>query len=285
MNEQHPIDEVLLSQLADGELESDAANDVLLDVLDNSDAREKLKEHLHLRKKLGLWRRSRPTDGEIHVPQIHADNTSAHAHLFRKMGSLAAAAVIGGLLVTVGFLAAKRSVPAVPPTIHPEQVVVVSPAQMTQLAQEYRLHESVAGPLQWYASDDKNIRLASVRGTRASGKPVAVVLRFKSSGASHALNKTYTIVCRDDQSATIEFPQANGASTVRLHLLPGVRDEKVNIRYAITVDGPEPDPKTSVALSGQRLVGLDHTSLGQLALADELVNVDASAWVIPKGLK
>ena len=43
-------DEILLSQLADGELSSDQANEVLLDVLDAPDEREKLKGLLRLRR-------------------------------------------------------------------------------------------------------------------------------------------------------------------------------------------------------------------------------------------
>ena len=56
----HEERDILLSQLADGELTSDRLNQVLLDVLDDADARESLKQMLHLRQATGGWRRRRP---------------------------------------------------------------------------------------------------------------------------------------------------------------------------------------------------------------------------------
>ena len=277
-------DEILLSQLADGELESDQINEVLLDVLDDADKRRQLKEHLRLRQSLGLWRRQEPARPIVALSAGH-EIRPRHSSLSRRLGSLAAAAVIGGVLVLAGFWTAGRINPVEEKGRGNSRVAAVTDEQMRQVASVFALHESVAGPLKWYAADDQRIQLASAGEAEAGRKPVAVLLRLAPAGTEPAQVRNYVIVCRNGESATIEFPQAGGASTVRMRLLPGVRDGKVNIRYAITVDGPEPAPRTSAALSGQRLVGLDHTPLGQLALADELVNVDASAWVIPKGLK
>ncbi len=48
--------ELLLSQLTDNELPADQANQVLLDALDNAEARQRLKAMLHLRQVLRPWR-------------------------------------------------------------------------------------------------------------------------------------------------------------------------------------------------------------------------------------
>lgn len=278
-------DEILLSQLVDGELESDQVNEVLLTVLDDADKRRELKEHLRLRRSLGQWRRQKPARPIVALSAGH-EIRPRHASLSRRLGNLVAAAVIGGALVLAGFWTAGRVNPVEQNSRGNSRMAAVTEEQMRQVASVFALHESVAGPLKWYAADDQKIQLASAAGGAEAGrKPVAVLLRLAVAGAGPAQARNYVIVCRNGESATIEFPQAGGASTVRMRLLPGVQDGKVSIRYAITVYGPELAPKTSAALSGQRLVGLEHTPLGQIALADQLVNVDASAWVIPKGLK
>lgn len=272
----------VLSELVDGELSCDQTNEVLLSVLDDEPARERLKSHLRLRQAYQPWRDQQL----LQSVSVISQQTPAprRGGSIRRLGSLAAAAVIGGLLVTAGFWAASH-MGKVPVASDSSASAVVMPEQMRQVASVFALHESVAGPLKWYAADDQKIQLASARGGQAGQKPVAVLFRLGPAGAESAQMRSYIIVCRDKESATIEFPQAGGASTVRMHLLPDLRDGKVNIRYAITMGRPEQDEETSSALSGQRLVDLRHTSLGQIALAGELVNVDASAWVIPEDLK
>jgi hypothetical protein len=52
----------LLSQLADGELSSDQANGLLLQVLGDPEARCRLKEHLHLRQALRPRRQRNEAD-------------------------------------------------------------------------------------------------------------------------------------------------------------------------------------------------------------------------------
>jgi hypothetical protein len=273
------VNENVLSELVDGELNCDQTNEVLMSVLDDEQARESLKNHLRLREAYQPWRNQQLPQSVSVITQDSPEPRRGAGQW--RLGGLAAAAVIGGLLVTIGFWAASHMgrVPVV--VAHPSQRAVM-PEQMRQVASVFALHESVAGPLKWYAADDQKIQLASARQSQTSQKPVAVLFRLGPVGAESAQMRSYVIVCRDKESATIEFPQSNGSSMVRVHLLPDLRDGKVNIRYAITVGGPEQDRETSAALSGQRLVDLRHTSLGQLALADELVNVDASAWVIPE---
>ncbi len=66
---------------------------------------------------------------------------------------------------------------------------------------------------------------------------------------------------------------------VRVRLLPTVADGRVSLQYAIAADGSFRGPDEA-ALAGCRRLDLPQTPLGQLALNDCLVNVDASAWVI-----
>lgn len=273
------MNEILLSQLADGELESDQANDVLLDVLDDQEARKRLKEHLRVRQSLKDWRRQEPQR-----PLVAVEGRARGARPLRlphRLGTLAAAALIGGVLVFSGFWAGSgfrspsrggEGRPTVPS---------VTSDQMTQLARAFELHESVAGPLRWYAADEQNIQVAAAFGAAAVAQPVAVVLRFDTVGRGEASRKTYAIVCRNNQPATIELPNfGGGEAKLRLFLLPVVRNGGIRMHYTIAMSGPNPDQDVSAALTGRRNVGLGDTPLGRLALEDGLVDVHASAWTI-----
>ncbi len=50
------VNENVLSELVDGELNCDRANEVLLSVLDDEPSRERLKKHLRLRQTYQPWR-------------------------------------------------------------------------------------------------------------------------------------------------------------------------------------------------------------------------------------
>jgi hypothetical protein len=63
-------------------------------------------------------------------------------------------------------------------------------------------------------------------------------------------------------------------------LLPTATNGQVNLQYAIAADGSDRGPDEA-AMAGRRNVGLGQTALGQLAMNDCMVDVDASAWVIP----
>jgi hypothetical protein len=205
-----------------------------------------------------------------------------------RLGGLAVAACIGGLLVLAGVWAAggvggslrpgqERQVAVEPGT--PPSVANVSAEQMQQVAKVFALHESVAGPLAWYAADDQNIRLASAQGGDVSQTPIAVLLRLAPTGPNTTA-RTLVIVCRQDQPATIELPAESPDRTgLRVYLDPRAVNGKVEMQYAIAVDGRSRQaPRAS--LSGQRLLGLAETSLGQLALGEGLLNVDATAWAM-----
>ncbi len=59
----------------------------------------------------------------------------------------------------------------------------------------------------------------------------------------------------------------------------------VNLQYALAANSNQPGPDESAAVVGGRRIGLSQTPLGQLALNDRLMNVNASAWVIPEERK
>ena len=174
--------EILFSQLADGELESDRLNEVLLDALDDEQSRTKLKEMLRQRQATSPWRGVQPPRPIVIVAKQAAP--MPRRRLPWRVASMAVAACLGGVLVLTGFWAAGRlgnSGPAEPrygPGIETVSSPAVTTEQMQQVAEVFALHESIAGPLAWYAADDQNIKLASARGAEASNQPVAVLLRL-----------------------------------------------------------------------------------------------------------
>lgn len=289
MNSEH--DEILMSMLADGELPSDQTNDLLLDVLDDAAGREKLKELLRLRQATAGWRASQ-SPRPVMVVTGRPEPLRPRRRAWR-MGSLALAACLGGLLVLVGVGAARwlgsRQVPG-------NAGAVVTSEQMAQVSQAFALHESVAGPLAWYAADDQNIRLASARGAEAGRQPIAVLLKLEraagmaSPGEPRPGARTLVIVCRSDEPAVIELPaESADRPGLRVYLAPKASEGKVQMQYAIAADGlagsrqngDSPQPVLA-SLTGQRRLGLTETPLGQLAMGDSVLNVEAAAWTLPK---
>jgi hypothetical protein len=285
---------LLLSQLVDGELPLDQANRVLADVLGelapapgSAEAAGHLGALLRLREALNPWRQQEPPKTVL-PPSMLAGRT---AHFAWRMVSLAAAALLGGILVAGGFFlrgqlgpgqaaVAGPGQPAAPVASPP--ALVVTPDERREIAQAFDLHESVAGPLSWYAADDATIQVAPAQKGEAMRQPIAIVLRFARDlscpGCKAAGPKTYVIVCRNGDAA-IELPQSAVAKTLRLRLLPTAANGTVSLQYAIVADGPNRGTGET-AMAGRRHLDLGQTPLGQLALDDCLVNVDASAWVI-----
>lgn len=319
--------EILLSQLVDGELPADEANRVLAGVFDelahvlgSSEAASKLNAMLQLRQSLDAWRRQAPTKPIVLPPAADAlpcpakrparpkvndepatETTdlapsaltlalSGHrpevgrekGHVYRSL-SLASAALLGGVLVAGGFFLGGqgRNVQSAVP-IARQPAAIVTPEQRQEIAKAFNLHESVAGPLSWYAADDSTIQVAPAAEGETLRQPIAVILRLtRELSGSHdemSVPKTYVIICRNSD-AMIELPQSTVAKTVRLRLLPTTSNGVVSLQYAIAADGADRSP-AEASLAGRRQVGLGQTSLGQLTMNDCLVNVDASAWVL-----
>ena len=267
--------EILMSQLADGELPSDQANELLLRVLDTPADREKLKAWLRLRQATVGWRTLQPPRPVMVVAE--QPGAFRRSRMARRMAGLAVAACVGGLLALAGVWGAGRLGGPVRQTYPWPTAAQVTPEQMRQVAMVFALHESVAGPLAWYAADDQNIRLASAGGTEAGQTPIAVLLKLGPAGPDAAA-RTLVIVCREDRPAVIELPAESPSQTgLRVYLTPRTVNGKVEMQYAITVDGDSRQPAVA-SLAGRRRIGLTETSLGQLALGEKVLNVEASAW-------
>ena len=276
-------DEIRMSQLADGELSSDQANELLLSVLDAPADRERLKQLMRLRKTTAGWRNRQPKRPVMIVAERPGALRRGRAAW--RMGSLAAAACVGGLLALAGIWAAGWLGGPVRQTYRWPTVAQVTPEQMQQVAMIFALHESVAGPLAWYAADDETIRVASARGTEAGQTPIAVLLKLgpagpdaaRSAGSGQAA-RTLVIVCREGRPAVIELPaESPGRAGLRMYFTPRTVNGKVEMQYAIAVDGDGRQPAIA-SLAGRRRIGLTETSLGQLALGEKVLNVEASAW-------
>lgn len=283
--------ELLLSQLVDHELPIDEANEFLAGVLDElgdviykSEACGQLKRMLQLQQAMAPWRRQTPPKQAIVMP---AAPLAPAPRAARRFLSLAAAALLGGVLVAGGFYLGGRIRGGQPAASlagaasASAHVVVVTPEQRREIARAFALHESVAGPLSWYAADEATIQLAPAQDGEKSQPPIAVVLRLVPAEPSRqGETKTYVIVCRSNDPAVIELPRSAAVRSAHLRLLSTVADGAVNLHYALAADGKGPGSSESAAVVGRRQVGLSQTPLGQLALNDCLMNVDASAWVI-----
>jgi hypothetical protein len=104
-----------------------------------------------------------------------------------------------------------------------------------------------------------------------------VLLKLGPAGPDVAA-RTLVIVCREDRPAVIELPaESPGRAGLRMYLTPRTVNGTVEMQYAIAVDGGEHQPAVA-SLAGRRRIGLTETSLGQLALGDRLLNVEATAW-------
>ena len=283
--------QLLLSQLVDGELPVDEANEVLAGVLAelgeavaNCEAAGRLDAMLRMRQALAPWRRLAPPRPVVAVP-AGPPRRSFRQAAWRWAG-LAAAAMLGGVLVAGGmYLRGRRTVIAPEESVARPPAVIVTPEQRREIAHAFALHESVAGPLSWYAADDTTIQVAPAERGEALHPPIAVALQLAEGNAGFRAGAatTYLIVCRGTDPASVELPASAMAGSVRLRLLPTAANGEVNLHYAIAAEQAGPGP-SGAALVGRRHVGLDPTVLGQLALNDRLVSVGASAWVMHEPL-
>jgi hypothetical protein len=257
---------LLLSQLVDGELPTDQANQLLADVLGElsggpagADAAGHLGALLRLRQALEPWRRQHPPKTIVALlPTAPARGTTPSA---RRALSLAAAALVGGILVAGGFFLRGQIGAG-----HPAMSLAKRPAV-------------IVTP---YAADDATIQVAPDQKGEPLRQPIAIVLRFvrdrSCAGLQPADPKTYVIVCRNGDAA-VQLPASAVAKSMRVRLLPTAVDGTVRLQYAIAADGAN-SGGGETALAGSRRLDLNQTPLGQLALNDCLVTVDASAWVI-----
>jgi hypothetical protein len=290
--------ELLLSQMIDGELSPDEANqalsetlDELADVLDDAEACRRLRAMIRLREMLSPWRRQEPARPLVAIPA--PQSSPQHSHLLHRLVGLAAAAALGGVLVAGGFYLGNRDrrqgdLPAL--VAHVAQpATIVTLEQRQEIDRAFALHESVAGPLCWYASDDATIQVAPALKGETLKKPIALVLRLSSDPNSPQReifgSKTYVIVLRGSTPATIELPSSQLASNLHVRLLSTETNGRIDVQYAIAADADKDRGLLDASLAGRRSVGAGTTSLGQLAVNSHLINIDASAWVMKNDSK
>ncbi|MGE5192775.1 MAG: hypothetical protein ACM3U2_09750, partial [Deltaproteobacteria bacterium] len=195
-------------------------------------------------------------------------------------GNLLVASVVGGLLVVLGVWIGKSSHVA-PLTVAPDlrtPQYVVSPSQRQQIAQVFAFHESVAGPLKCFAADDQAIEITPADAEAQAARPLAVVLRLTAEGSARPLSHEYVIVCRQGVPVAISLPHGDPRfPPVRLYLSPAMEKDGVGLQYSLTMEGAG-GKSAGAAIAGQRNVGSLPRSLGELALGDQFVRVEASAW-------
>ena len=260
------MDELRLSELVDGELDRDEANALLLETLDDAQARAQLKGLLQLRHVLAKWRRQSPPG--VRLPMLVR---SVRRSLLSQPAGYAAAAAIGGLLVMSGFLlarspgrnAAERTAPSAM-VLHRQEL---SPETVRQTAQVFAFHESVGGPLKWYASDDRQVQLASFDEPRSLGEPIVVYLDLVADASAGAASRQYTVVCRAGQQATMDFPAEPGkVPGVQIQMLPSLRGGEVELRYIVDLHAPKASRERWVSLAGQNVLGRQPMKLGVAVL-------------------
>jgi hypothetical protein len=245
---------------------------------------------LELQNSFSMWRRQAPSKQTVIMATARPSKTVFPS--LPRIAALAAAAMLGGILVAGGFFlgglrqgnfvaqnnGSNGSRPQNGADSQP--AAVVTSEQRREIGRAFALHESVAGPLDWYAADDATIQVAPSDRKENLQPPVAVVLRLLPSSASKDSEaKTFVIVCRDNNPAAIKLPHALFAADVRLQLNSQSTDKGVNLQYAVVADDSR-SAEDGAALVGRRQLGLNQTSLGQIALNNRLVNVDASAWIV-----
>ena len=105
-----------------------------------------------------------------------------------------------------------------------------------------------------------------------------MVLRLTADGSPRQAAREYVIVCRQGVPVAIPLPHGDSSAPQgRLYLSPVVDREGVGLTYSLTMEDTT-GKSTGAAIAGRRNVGNDLRPLGELALGDEFVRVEASAW-------
>ena len=276
----HP-DELELSQLVDGELDNDRANVVLRRALDDDRARDRLRSLLDLRQALASWRRQSPP----HSLFVEASGPAARrAVRWRAASGLAAAAVLGGMLVAGGFLLAGRPARDGGGARQPVEWVgaVIASDDVRHAASAFALHESVAGPLSWFAVDERNVQFELENRRPDGGTPVAVFLTLSSADGRTAAKTNYMIVCRSDERASVQFTALpDGLPPCHVALAPTPRGDVIDMRYAIRLDQPAGRASAWASLAGQHALDKTHKRLGEIVVDGHTIVVSAGACAFP----
>ena len=153
----------------------------------------------------------------------------------------------------------------------------ISPETVHHMAQVFAFHESVGGPLKWYASDERDVQLASFDGTRSPGEPVVVFLDLVEDDASKT-SRRYMVVCRAGQQAAVDFPAGpDDLPAVRLQMLPSFHGGDIDLRYVVDLHETGNGEKQWVSLAGQNALGRKPMQLGVVLLNDRRFTIAASS--------
>ena len=273
----NPNDETF-SRLTDGELTSGELNEALLGALDDPAARDELKLHLQLRQANAAWREGIcGVEAEVSPVVKMPDFNDHRRHWIRY----SAAACIVGALVFAGVMGGRWTAPANPnggehATYVAPAVRVVTPEEQRNLTEAFALHESVAGPLAWYASDENEILVAPAEENVALGEPVAVAMSFTGPAGK---TRRVTMVCRAGRLTTIQLPAHGETPAMKLVLSPKAVNGHTQLRYAIAVDSPSNGQPLAV-VTGQQDLRTTEIAMGQLAFDDTYLNIRATAWAV-----
>ncbi|MGD9126940.1 MAG: hypothetical protein PVH19_06135 [Planctomycetia bacterium] len=276
-----------ISMLVDGELPTEAANELLREIMADETLRKELEEQLRLRATLAPWRKQQPKNALLHATISQAAPTTSHfgPSPLRRYAEIVGAAVLAGLLVFAGFWVARNGHQPNQVAYNPplKQSWIITPEKQKEVADIFAFHESVAGPLTWLADGESKIEVNEASETSAKQQAIAVLIRLKGdpnqpTRETKMLEHEYIVVCRAGSPATIDLP--DGDTSLKLHLL-AERDKNnhVQIQYAFAAMSPDHTPGT---LSGERVLGLQSRSLGQLVMNHELYSVEAGAWQLGK---
>jgi len=270
-----------LSQLADGELPADEACTVLLETLDDPEARSQLESMLQLRRSLQSWRSLMPRTTAPSVPR--PDQPRRLRSRVTSLLAYCGAAMVGGVLVVAGLTlirSGSEHTGAVQKPMDKQPPQSVTPQQQREVAQVFQFHQSVAGPLRWYAADDDNILLSSAGKSESTGRPVAVLMRFRRDDPGEKQGtKECVFVCRENEAMSIRLPTESADTALRVYLIARPRDGTVHVEYALALEGAQRKGHVA-AVVGRRNIALSGTPLGQLAAGEQLIDVQANAWVM-----
>ncbi len=282
-----------LSQLCDGELDNTAMVGVLLNVLDSPEAKERpqtesqrtLRDLLRLRQTTAAWRNREPTKTILPTsPMITLDKSSRPMTNVAVWVATAACAVclllmgvVVGQYLNVGTAAPEVLITEDAPELNVSSQVVRA-ERRRQLAEVFAFHESVVGPLSWYAAAENAEDLAMASGDPQSA-PVGLVLRFTTQGQQPE-SQEYTIVCRDRSSASIKLPGSGpGEEPVLVRLTPITERGEIALQYCVVLPGA-PGIADAMGLSGRRSLGANLDELGEFAFDAKSIRVEASAWLL-----
>lgn len=253
-----PMDESELSQLVDGELDSDRVNEVLLAVLDEPGARARLMGLLRLRVTLATWRRRQSLKQPEAAP--------VHVRRFRNWRSpwLVAACL---LLAVVGwgmYLWGGATPSSIP--IPGDQGIKLAGLTPQEVADRVQVFDQVwnvfDGRAEWVLIADKASDLGI--GSGRTGESGELLLLRLSVSRDGTLFSTADLVVVPGETAQVDVPSP-GQQQLRYEVVTSA-SEPGHLRFSVELQRTNGQAGTVAGLAGELYV-----RLGQVASAGEMV--------------